>query len=642
LPIEHEYGFLVGTLIDQAGLIEAETAALDCGVATHEVLLASGRVSERQYATLLARRLGVSATFDTAGVALLDVGEQPEGEAGLPGIPARIAGSPCRLLSAQAAPPDVLRRQIAALTGHRIAVVLVPQACLDAALEAHLWPQRIDEAVHGLLRSRPLASAGARHETWQGMAAAALAGLLIGGFAVLPDITIAALTALVAVPFLCVTALRLVALRQALASRRKASPGSRAERVPDRLLPVYSVLVPLYREANVLPGLCQALAALDYPTAKLEVFLILEADDLATRRAALRCRLPANFRILIVPERGPRTKPKALNYALQFARGDLVVVYDAEDRPQPSQLRRAWDVFRTSGPELACVQAQLNIDNAGQGWLTRQFTIEYSALFDAILPALESLRLPVPLGGTSNHFPRRLLVGLGAWDPYNVTEDADLGIRIARAGYRTAVLASTTWEEAPPVLGAWLKQRTRWLKGWMQTYLVHTRRPRQLRRELGFGAAIGFHALMGGLIASALAHPLFYVLITYHWLSGSLLAPAESTAGAVLWAIAAVNLAIGYVVSIMVGVVSVLRRRRPGLALQALLMPFYWLLISLAAYRAVWQLARQPYLWEKTEHGSRRPLRPHHSGGLAIISQKIASTDAKAGKPKANQRRNRR
>ena len=190
-------------------------------------------------------------------------------------------------------------------------------------------------------------------------------------------------------------------------------------------------------------------------------------------------------------------------------------------------MRRAWDVFRQSPPGLACLQAQLNIYNPGRSWLTRQFTIEYSALFDAILPALESLRLPVPLGGTSNHFPRALLIGLGAWDPYNVTEDADLGIRIARAGYHTGVLASTTWEEAPPVLGVWLKQRTRWLKGWMQTYLVHTRQWRRLNRELGLSAAIGFHALMGGLIASALVHPLFYALLTYHWLSGSLLAPAE-------------------------------------------------------------------------------------------------------------------
>jgi cellulose synthase/poly-beta-1,6-N-acetylglucosamine synthase-like glycosyltransferase len=207
------------------------------------------------------------------------------------------------------------------------------------------------------------------------------------------------------------------------------------------------------------------------------------------------------------------------------------------------------------------------------------------------------------LGGTSNHFPRATLVDIGAWDPFNVTEDADLGVRIARLGYQTGVLASTTWEEAPPVFRVWLTQRTRWLKGWMQTYLVHTRQLRRLNSELGLRAAIGFHALMGGLIGSALVHPVFYVLLAYHWLSGNLLAPSETAAGAVMWTIAFINLAFGYAVSILVGVISVWRRRRPDLAVHALLMPIYWLLISFAAYRALYQLARDPYLWEKTEHG---------------------------------------
>jgi glycosyltransferase XagB len=201
------------------------------------------------------------------------------------------------------------------------------------------------------------------------------------------------------------------------------------------------------------------------------------------------------------------------------------------------------------------------------------------------------------------HFPRSTLVEIGAWDPYNVTEDADLGVRIARLGYQTGVLASTTWEEAPPVFRVWLTQRTRWLKGWMQTYLVHTRQLRRLNSELGLRAAIGFHALMGGLIGSALVHPVFYVVLAYHWLSGNLLAPSETLAGTVMWTIALINLAFGYAVSILVGVISVVRRRRARLAMHALLMPIYWLFISAAAYRALYQLARDPYLWEKTEHG---------------------------------------
>jgi glycosyltransferase XagB len=348
-------------------------------------------------------------------------------------------------------------------------VALAPQLVIDAALEVRSRPERLDRAVLGLLRTQPASSAGTTVTTGQVIAAWGAIGLLIGGFAVLPDATLTALTALIAIPFLCVTALRLVALRQVLASpKSKVRASGRQQRVPDRLLPVYTVLVPVFREANVLPGLVQALQALDYPAAKLEIFIVLEAIDIETQAAVARMSLPGNFRSLVVPEGGPQTKPKALNYALQFARGDFVVVYDAEDRPQPGQLRRAWDVFSRSPPGLACLQAQLNIYNPRQSWFTRQFAIEYSVLFDAILPALEKLRLPVPLGGTSNHFPRAMLVEIGGWDPYNVTEDADLGVRIARLGYQTGVLASTTWEEAPPVFRVWLTQRTRWLKGWMR------------------------------------------------------------------------------------------------------------------------------------------------------------------------------
>jgi len=605
LRIEDQYAFLVGSLVDLATLQDAEAEALDSGVATYEVLLAGGLVSEPDYAAALARRLGVAVASWDVELELIDPARTQGTDLGLP---ARIAGRSCRLLAATEAAPDALSSRVAALRAQQMEVALATRARIEAALEARLQSERVDRAVRGLLRTQPESSAGAPFATWQVIVGVGVLGLIIGGFAVLPDATIAALTALVALPFLCVTALRLVALRQALASSKgKARVGRpRFQRAPDRLLPVYTVLVPLYREANVLPGLVRSLQALDYPPAKLEIFLILEADDLESQAAVLSLALPSSFRTLIVPGQGPRTKPKALNYALQFARGDFVVVYDAEDRPHPRQLRRAWDVFREAPAELACLQAQLNIYNPGRSWFTRQFTIEYSALFDAILPALESLQLPVPLGGTSNHFPRAVLVELGAWDPFNVTEDADLGIRIARRGYHTGVLASTTWEEAPPAFGVWLRQRTRWLKGWMQTYLVHTRYPWRLNRELGPGAAIGFHALMGGLIGSALLHPLFYVLLAYYWFSGGLLAPAESTAGEVLWAVTAINLAFGYVVSILVGVVSVLRRRRPGLAVFALLMPLYWILISAAAYRALWQLARSPYLWEKTEHGSPR------------------------------------
>jgi cellulose synthase/poly-beta-1,6-N-acetylglucosamine synthase-like glycosyltransferase len=264
---------------------------------------------------------------------------------------------------------------------------------------------------------------------------------------------------------------------------------------------------------------------------------------------------------------------------------------------------RALAAFRRNPPALGCVQAQLNIYNPRGSWIARQFAIEYSALFDAILPALARLRMPVPLGGTSNHFPRETLVACGGWDPCNVTEDADLGFRLARRGYRTAILLSTTWEEAPTGLGQWIRQRTRWLKGWFQTYLVHTRQPFRLTADLGVRRALGFHALMGALLLSALVHPFFYALLAYHWLTGHLLEPADSAAGAVLWVIACINLAVGYLASMLVGALSAWRRGRRYLAPSVVLMPVMWLLMSVAAYRALHQLFTDPYLWEKTEHG---------------------------------------
>lgn len=253
-------------------------------------------------------------------------------------------------------------------------------------------------------------------------------------------------------------------------------------RVPDAELPIYTILVPLYREAHMLAP------------------LVLEAVDRDTLAAAQALHLPGNIEIIVVPELHPRTKPKALNYALPLARGEYLVIFDAEDRPDRDQLRRAYASFRRGSPNLACVQAALNIYNARDTWLTRQFTLEYCALFDALLPALDRLRLPVPLGGTSNHFRMSALKWLMAWDPFNVTEDADLGMRLARSGYRCAMLPSTTYEKAPPRLSSWLRQRTRWLKGYVQTWLVHMRSPRRLWRELGPRGFLGFQTVVGGTI----------------------------------------------------------------------------------------------------------------------------------------------
>lgn len=474
--------------------------------------------------------------------------------------------------------------------------------------------RRLAEATFGFSRRSPESSARYGLRSWQALALGVLVGLLIGGLVMAPGATVASLSAAVTLPFIGVVLVRLVALAEMLRRPRSAAAD---QRLPDELLPSYTVLVPIFDEAAVLPRLVASLGKLDYPRERLQILLVLEQMDPTTRTALDKLALPPHMRALIVPDGQPRTKPKAANYALFSATGDFVVVYDAEDRPEPDQLRRAAAAFAAGPTDLACVQAQLNIFNAGDSWLSRQFTVEYSALFDAILPALARLGLPVPLGGTSNHFRRQTLEALGAWDPFNVTEDADLGVRLARRGYSTQVLASTTWEEAPVSFSQWLPQRTRWLKGWYQTYAVHTRRPWQLMRDLGFVRAFGFHVFLGGLLLSTLIHPLFYLAVAWNLAAPAHLMVPDLFGSHMLWLVAGGTLAAGYLVNIAISVLAV-RRRGHALVAAALQSPLTWLLISLASYRALWQLWTKPFLWEKTAHGRARRQRRRRGKRKAI------------------------
>ena len=360
----------------------------------------------------------------------------------------------------------------------------------------------------------------------------------------------------------------------------------------------------------MLPSLVQALSRLDWPAAKLDIKLILEAVDRATVAAAATLALPGNVEIVVVPDFGPRTKPKALNYALPLARGEYLVIYDAEDRPERDQLRRAFDAFSSGPPNLATVQARLNIYNPEASWLTRQFTLEYSALFDGLLPTLDRLELPIPLGGTSNHFRVAALKWLMAWDPFNVTEDADLGTRLARSGYRCQVIASTTYEEAPQRFMSWLRQRTRWLKGFVQTWLVHMRAPGRLWRDLGPRGFFAFQVMIGGTVLSALVHPWFYVLLATELAGGRLLSLPASVFGVPFWTVAWFDLAAGYLAAMTLALLAARRRGLFRLSWHVLLMPLYWLLISAAAYRALWQFVTAPFKWEKTEHGAGDRMAP--------------------------------
>ncbi|MDX2289283.1 MAG: glycosyltransferase [Hyphomicrobiaceae bacterium] len=463
-------------------------------------------------------------------------------------------------------------------------------------------------ATGDLERRHPGASAAHGLAAWQRAAAACAVVLLAAGAWVAPVATLDGLAAIFIVAFISVTVLRVAALFFAVGqppSRSGALPAI-SQPIDDAVdttdLPRYAILVPLYREAEVIEGLVAALGALSYPASKLEISLVLEAGDAGTREAIAAVALPAHFRTVVVPDGWPRTKPRALNYALQSACGELVVVYDAEDAPEPDQLRHAVAAFRDGDERLGCVQARLNISNRHDSFLTRQFTLEYSALFDAILPVLERLGLPIPLGGTSNHFRRDVLEAAGGWDAFNVTEDADLGVRLARQGYGVAILASTTWEEAPADLANWLGQRTRWLKGWMQTYIVHMRQPGVLLRDLGPWRFAGFQAISAAMILSALVHPWFMATLMIWGLDGG---REDMSSTTVLW-LGLANLIAGYAAAMLLGFVAVQQRGWRGLGLWSLGMPAYWLLISYAAHCALVELALKPFHWAKTRHRARR------------------------------------
>ena len=296
--------------------------------------------------------------------------------------------------------------------------------------------------------------------------------------------------------------------------------------------------------------LLSAIEALDYPADKLDVIIAVEADCHDTRAAitARKHRIPVT--VIPVSPGEPRTKPKALSVALPLARGTYTVIYDAEDRPEPNQLRMAVHAFRSAGNELACVQARLHMDT-NTSWHARYFTAEYAGHFDFFLPRLAAFGLPLPLGGSSNHFLTKTLRDVGGWDPYNVTEDADLGMRLARFGYRCGVIDSTTYEEAPANIRRWLAQRSRWFKGWMQTWLVHMRHPLQLFQDLGFGGFVTFQAIVGGNALVALAHPAF--LIGAFCELGALIFKDRPTAATAFSVYYFGTAAIGYFVSAVFG-----------------------------------------------------------------------------------------
>jgi cellulose synthase/poly-beta-1,6-N-acetylglucosamine synthase-like glycosyltransferase len=369
----------------------------------------------------------------------------------------------------------------------------------------------------------------------------------------------------------------------------------------ERTLPVYTILVPLYREATVVPRLAGSIARLDYPRPKLDVKLIVEEDDAETIEAIRALNLPPHFRMVVVPNAQPKTKPKACNYGLLQAEGRHVVIFDAEDRPEADQLKKVVLAFRKADPRVVCIQCKLNYFNRSQNILTRWFTSEYSNWFDLMMPGLDSTDAPIPLGGTSNHFQTDRLIELGAWDPFNVTEDADLGIRLHKAGYKTAIIDSTTYEEANSDLYNWIRQRSRWVKGYIQTWLVHMRHPLRLTRQVGLRSWLSFQLVVAGTFAGFVLNPLYWFL-TSLWMLTEAELIRTMFPGFVYYA-AAAGLFIGNFAFTYINVAGSMRRGYYDLVKYSLLSPLYWALMSVGAWKGLLQLFYRPYYWEKTVHG---------------------------------------
>lgn len=491
-----------------------------------------------------------------------------------------------KLAQARLADPSLSRR-----------LCIVPARAIRAQLAPAFSRELLNEARQRLTRRWPYASANVDLPVPVRIAFVILLLLSTTAVAVAPFYLGALL-----LPFVAMLLLLPAAIRMAAALARLPKPPA-IPLLADAELPTYSILIPLRDEAALVPLLRRAMCTLDYPAEKLNVIFVVEEQSADTIEAVERILGDPRFELIRIPDAAPHTKPKALNYALPLARGEYLVVYDAEDIPDPEQLRLAASQF-AEDPGLDCIQAELVIDNAEENWITALFAAEYAGLFGLLLPLLAELRFPMPLGGTSNHFRTSALRELGHWDAYNVTEDADLGVRLSRLRYRTGMLASETLEEAPISLNAWMVQRTRWIKGWMQTFIVHNRSPGRFISDIGWRNFVFFEIYVGSLIISSLLHTVFLTSLIARGMLGQWPRVDDPIDVAYLTV-----LVIGYGGTVVLVLAGLVRRRAWHLMPQQLLLPVYWIMHSIAALRAAHQLLFRPYFWGKTAHGRTRQAR---------------------------------
>lgn len=587
-------GFSKPTLLAAAG------RARQNGTSIESELLHGGEVSEAAYYGAIARflRLPFIDTIDPALVtdtATLDTQLHRPNQ--------------IRFHPRQQAPRTAIVPEAARLADVATALATWPSLGRDllittpSAIRGAVWKagreRRVHETVDRLFDRFPEFSARVVLTGNQGFWAGTIAMALVSAMIVAPFETLSHLHVTLSLVYLIALFLRIAALAGKKLGRARPQPLPSS----NEPLPRYTVMVALYREADVAGQLVASLKRLDWPHSLLDVKLVCEADDHETIAALTALALPAHFEIVEVPPAQPRTKPKALTYALAAARGELLAIYDAEDRPHPEQLREAHARFRAGPPELACLQAPLIITNARDGWISALFSLEYSGLFRGLLPMLARAGMPLPLGGTSNHFKTSILREAGGWDPFNVTEDADLGLRLYRLGYRSDVIHRQTLEDAPTTKRVWMNQRSRWFKGWLQTWLVLMRSPRRLIREMGLLAFCIFQLLVGGMLISSLLHPLIIAFVGFGTWSMMAAPAADIPVGTLsLLIIDGFNIVASYLVFLSLGVGSMIDHEKRLIGRSWAYVPVYWLMTSAAAWRAVFELRSKPFFWNKTPH----------------------------------------
>ncbi len=516
-------------------------------------------------------------------------------------LPLRIEKN--KVVTLMADPTDQLFIDFIRMSFNREPQIIVAED-LDITWMNHklLGDHFVKSAVFELLNSDPDSSALVTFTTPQLVFFFSLLGLLAAGLVLNFKTVVIILNVVMSTFFLVAIVFKLfLSLVGSRFELHQAVEKHELREIVEDELPIYTILLPVYKEELLIKKLIWNLQSIDYPRHKLDVKLLVEEDDDLTLDAVRNLDFPAVFEVIVVPYHFPKTKPKACNYGLHFSRGKYLTIYDAEDIPDSDQLKKVVMLFNKLPENFICVQSALNYFNRNENFLTRMFTLEYSYWFDYMLPGLDTLDIPIPLGGTSNHFKMENLLELGAWDPFNVTEDADLGVRAYAKGYKVAIVNSTTYEEANNEPFNWIRQRSRWIKGYMQTYLVHMRNPAKLVRKIGWRGFLGFNFFVGATPLTFLVYPIllfiFLAYVVFNIASVKMLFPDW-----VLF-ISIFNLMVGNILMIYVNMMAVFKRRFYELILFAIANPVYWLMHSAAAYMGLYQLIVKPFYWEKTDHG---------------------------------------